>query len=132
MRFSLSGELKPVYARDGWQKGRRKHTCQDVLEADVEGSVGVRREDCPGLAGYVLWLSVLVANSIPNLIACQQPILRSKKKSQDSHLTGSDMLKGREGTYDNVQGLPVASVAAHNGRHNHERVLCHKVPYAPL
>ncbi len=48
------------------EEGRPSHT-QNILEADVEGRVGVRREDGPLLPYNVLGPAVFVANSILDL-----------------------------------------------------------------
>lgn len=45
----------------------RRTSCQKILKADVEGGVGVRCEYGPLLASDILWLSVLVPYSIPDL-----------------------------------------------------------------
>lgn len=60
-----------ILARDGY--GSQRTSCQEVLEADVKRSVGMRREDRPLLAGDVLGLSVLVSYGIADLCSGDAP-----------------------------------------------------------
>lgn len=46
---------------------QQRTSCQQVLEADVERGIRVGREDCPLLAGDVLWPAVLVSYGITDL-----------------------------------------------------------------
>lgn len=48
-------------------EGQQRTSCQQVLEAYVERGVRVGREDCPLLAGDVLWPAVLVSYGITDL-----------------------------------------------------------------
>lgn len=48
-------------------RGQQRTSCQKVLEADIERCVRVGREDCPLLAGDVLWAAVLVPYRITDL-----------------------------------------------------------------
>lgn len=55
------------YTAGKWWWRALRTSCQQVLEADVECSIRVGREDRPLLAGDVLWPAVLVSYRITDL-----------------------------------------------------------------
>lgn len=114
--------------------GQQRTSCQQVLEADVKRGVGVGREDCPLLAGDVLWPAVLVSHGITDLhigdSRCQHQDISwlSTRNSQQ----GGHRIVGRvtRATHVHVDPHAISFGPADDRRHNHQCVPGDKVPYA--
>lgn len=59
-------------------------SCQQVLEADIKCGVCVGCEDCPLLAGDVLWPAVLVSHRITDLCIGDSSCQHQLRIRQDS------------------------------------------------
>jgi hypothetical protein len=100
------------------EEGVTRTASDDVLEADVEGGVGVRGECVAILANNVLGLVVIVAHGIADL--------------QQHQFCPGPSSTCRMATYVHVQLLTISPVAVDNGGDDDELVLCDEVPHAAL
>lgn len=72
---------------------QQRTSCQQVLEADVERGIRVGCEDCPLLAGNVLWPAVLVSYRITDLCTGANSCQHSSRTGQVS------LSRGRTGAF---------------------------------
>lgn len=88
-----------------------------VLKADIECCIRMRCERHPRLANNVLRPPVFIAHRIFDLIA---PLSAIRAPSSANACK----------TYMHVDLLPITLLPVHNGRHQHQRILTHEIPYA--
>lgn len=113
-----------------WEVGRTARV--DVLEADVEGGVGVRCEDGPRLADNVPRSAVFIPIGVANLQKAHvSPMQSSQISIRPCQGTSGTVACGRR-TYVNVELHPVPLGPPDSRRHDHQRLLGHEVADAPL
>ena len=124
--------------------GMERTARQVVVEADIEGSVGVRGKDDSRLAGDISGTTVLVADGIFNLrththerVMSSLAFSLSLSVSPGGGCCLSFFLLDFFGrfikrcvTYEHVHGLAVALVTAHGGRDDDEGVPRDEIPAA--
>lgn len=90
---------------------------EDIVEANIKSSIGMRSKDSPRLANDISGSSILIANSITNLS-------KSISKTPPIHPPSN--------TYMNVNHHAIALIPIHRRRHHHQRILSNKVTNASL
>ena len=93
-----------------------------VLEADIEGCVGMGGKRHPCLPDDILRSTVFIAHCIFDLAEGQPHTNIDRVTTRDR----------TELTYMHIDNLSIALGPINNGRHKHERILSNEVPDAPF
>jgi hypothetical protein len=112
--------------------GSRTSAGEDVVKANIERGIVMRRKCLSRLANNVLRSAVFVAQRIFNLHIHQTKDSQSQIKPEESRRRRGTKSKCAEDiTYVHIEHLAITLLPAHNGSNHHQLIGSDPVPYTP-